>query len=140
MVMSGIYSRKLKSRALDALRIAENIDNHDIAMFLIEQATQLYVKAAYFELFGVKVRGHGIRELLGLLAKDLEAQGYSELARELRDFVADNRDVLIMLEEAYVESRYGESSYDINDVSTVLRVVKSLIMLLDGLVNRVKLG
>ncbi len=140
MVMSGIYSRKLKSRALDALRIAENIDNHDIAMFLIEQATQLYVKAAYFELFGVKVRGHGIRELLDLLAKDLEAQGYSELARELRDFVADNRDVLIMLEEAYVESRYGESSYDINDVSTVLRVVKSLIMLLDGLVNRVKLG
>ncbi|MGC9135896.1 HEPN domain-containing protein [Caldivirga sp.] len=72
-------------------------------MFLIEQAAQLYVKAIYFELFGVKIRGHGIRELLGLLAKDLEAQGYSELARELRDFAVDNRDVFIILEEAYRE-------------------------------------
>jgi hypothetical protein len=39
-----------------------------------------------------------------------------------------------------IESRYGESSYDINDVSTALRVVKNLITLLDGLVNYVKLG
>ncbi len=45
----------MRERALDAMRITESADNYDIAMFLIEQAAQLYVKAVYFELFGVKI-------------------------------------------------------------------------------------
>ncbi|WP_243677944.1 HEPN domain-containing protein [Vulcanisaeta distributa] len=95
---------KLKRRALNALRIAENTDDFDLAMFLIDQALQLYIKAIYFELFGSKVRGgHGIRELIGMLTKGLEYQGFNELVRELRDFVVSNRDILIMLEEAYTE-------------------------------------
>lgn len=77
-------------------------------MSLTEQAAQLYVKAAYFELFSVKIRGHGIRELLSLLARNLEVQGYGKLVRRLRSFVADNRDILIALEEAYIKSRYGD--------------------------------
>mgnify|MGYP001626202772 FL=1 len=138
--MSGIYSNRLRNRALNALRIAENIDDYDLAMFLIEQAVQLYVKAVYFELFGVKIRGHGIRELLGFLAKDLESQNYKELARRLRDFVTENRDVLITLEDAYIESRYGEISYDINDVSVALRTARDLITLLNDIIRNVKLG
>ncbi|WP_243674932.1 HEPN domain-containing protein [Vulcanisaeta distributa] len=55
--MSGLYVNKLKRRALNALRIAENTDDFDLAMFLIDQALQLYIKAVYFELFGSKVRG-----------------------------------------------------------------------------------
>ncbi len=56
--MSGLYVNKLKRRALDALRIAEGTDDFDLAMFLIDQAIQLYIKAVYFELFGSKIRGH----------------------------------------------------------------------------------
>ncbi|MGC8974373.1 MAG: hypothetical protein ACP5KY_09285 [Thermoproteus sp.] len=78
--------------------------------------------------------------MLGLFAKDLEAQGYEELAHELRSFTADNRDVLITLEESYIESRYGESSYDAGDVSAASRVVKDLNKATRSLVSRVKLG
>ncbi|ADN50743.1 HEPN domain-containing protein [Vulcanisaeta distributa] len=138
--MSGLYVSKLKRRALNALRIAENTDDFDLAMFLIDQALQLYIKAVYFELFGSKVRGHGIRELIGMLIKGLGSQGFSELVRELRDFVIYNRDILIMLEEAYTEGRYGEISYDIDDISKALNVAKELIRLLDRVVSNVKLG
>ena len=51
----------------------------------------------YFELFGSRVRGHGIRELIGMLAKGLRSQGFNKLAHELRSFVVNNRDVLMML-------------------------------------------
>ncbi|BDR91482.1 HEPN domain-containing protein [Vulcanisaeta souniana] len=138
--MSGLYVSKLKRRALNALRIAEGTDDFDLAMFLIEQAIQLYIKAVYFELLGSKVRGHGIRELIGVLTKGLGSQGFSELVRELRDFVVYNRDILIMLEEAYTEGRYGEISYDIDDISKALNVAKELIRLLDRVVSNVKLG
>lgn len=60
--------------------------------------------------------------------------------RELRDFVIYNRDILIMLEEAYTEGRYGEISYDIDDISKALNVAKELIRLLDRVVSNVKLG
>ncbi|GAB6946956.1 HEPN domain-containing protein [Vulcanisaeta sp. JCM 16161] len=138
--MSGIYVSKLKRRALNALHIAENIDDFDLAMFLIDQAIQLYVRAVYFELFGSRVRGHGIRELIGMLIKGLGSQGFNELARELMDFVSENRDILIMLKEAYTEDRYGEVSYDVNDVSNALNVAKELIKMLDKVVSNVKLG
>ncbi|AEA12993.1 hypothetical protein TUZN_1522 [Thermoproteus uzoniensis 768-20] len=44
--------------------------------------------------------------------------------------------MLIALEESYIESGYGESSYDAGDVFAASRVVKDLIKLL----SRVKLG
>ena len=53
------------------LRMAESTDDYDLAMFLIDQAVQLYVKAIYFELLGSRIRGHGIRELIGMLTKVL---------------------------------------------------------------------
>ena len=58
----------------------------------------------------------------------------------MRSFVVDNRDTLVMLEEAYTESRYGEISYDINDMSDALAIAEELIKLLDKIVNNVKLG
>ena len=67
--MSGAYVNKLRRRALNMLRTAEGTDDYDLAMFLIDQAIQLYMKAVYFEPFGSRVRGHGIRELISMLAK-----------------------------------------------------------------------
>ncbi len=110
---------------------------HDVAVFLAEQAAQLYAKAAYFQLFGEKRRGHGLRELLGALARDLEAQGYAEQARAVRQFVVEYRDVLVMLEDAYIDSRYGEASYDEGDVSKAVEAVEKLMELLEGVVRDV---
>ena len=58
----------------------------------------------------------------------------------MSSFVVNNRDVLVMLEETYTEGRYGEISYDINDVSNALATAKELIKLLDRIASSVKLG
>lgn len=58
----------------------------------------------------------------------------------IRDFVISNRDVLVMLEEAYIEARYGDVSYGIDDLSKAINVARELVKLLDGVVRSVKLG
>jgi len=42
-------------------------------------------------LFGDRVRGHSLRELLGILSRSLERHGYVELAGEIRSFVGEHR-------------------------------------------------
>ncbi len=56
-------------------------------MFFVEQDLQLYVKAVHYELFGIMLRGHRLRELLGALAKALEEHGYAQVAGKLVEFV-----------------------------------------------------
>ena len=138
--MSGEYVNKLKRRAMKLLRASEAIDDAGLAVFFVDQGIQLYVKAMYYEIFGVKIRGHGVRELLGLLSKELETHGFINEARLIRDFVTSNRDVLVMLEEAYIEARYGDVSYGIDDLSKAINVARELVKLLDEVVGSVKLG
>lgn len=138
--MSGEYVNKLKRRAMNLLRASEAIDDVDLAMFFVDQGIQLYVKAVHYEIFGVRIRGHGIRELLSLLSKELETHGFINEAQSIRSFVTSNRDVLVMLEEAYIEARYGDMSYGTDDLSKAINVARELVKLLDGVVRSVKLG
>jgi Uncharacterized conserved protein related to C-terminal domain of eukaryotic chaperone, SACSIN len=138
--LSGEYVNKLKRRAMNLLRASEAIDDVDLAMFFVDQGIQLYVKAVHYEIFGVRIRGHGIRELLSLLSKELETHGFINEAQSIRSFVTSNRDVLVMLEEAYIEARYGDMSYGTDDLSKAINVARELVKLLDGVVRSVKLG
>jgi HEPN domain-containing protein len=45
-----------------------------------------------------------------------------------------------MLEEAYIEARYGDVSYGIDDLSKAINVARELVKLLDEVVRSVKLG
>ncbi len=56
--MSGTYVNRLKRRVLNMLRTAEDVDDYDLAMFLIDQVIQLYVRAPYLKLFGSRIRSH----------------------------------------------------------------------------------
>ena len=58
----------------------------------------------------------------------------------IRDFVTSNRDVLVMLEEAYIEARYGDVGYGADDLSKAINVARELVKLLDEVVRSVKLG
>jgi len=138
--LSGEYVNKLKRRAMNLLRASEAIDDVDLAMFFVDQGIQLYVKAVHYEIFGVRIRGHGIRELLSLLSKELETHGFINEAQSIRSFVTSNRDVLVMLEEAYIEARYGDMSYGTDDLSKAINVARELVKLVDGVVRSVKLG
>lgn len=110
--MSGEHVARLRRRALAFLEEAEETSDPDLAMFFLEQAAQLYIKSVYYELFGAPLRGHGLRELLGVLARSLRAAGYEEEAELLVLFAADERSVLAELEYAYTAARYGDTEYD----------------------------
>lgn len=138
--MSGEYVGLLKRRASSFLGEARKIRDPDLAVFLTEQAIQLYVKAVLYELFGERVRGHALRELLGLVARLLDDAGYSGEAGRIRGFVADNGSLLIEAEEAYMMSRYGERSYTLRDTERLIDLAERLIKLLEEVVRSVKMG
>ncbi len=105
MDLSGEYAARLKKRAENFIREAEEAFDPNLAMFFVEQSLQLYVKAVYYELFGEKIRGHSIRSLLGFLSKSLEDNGFRELSERVGSFISMFREELILAEEAYTESR-----------------------------------
>lgn len=138
--LSGEYVAKLKRRALSFLKEAEEADDKDLAAFFAEQAMQLYLKAVFYEIFGDRARGHGLRELLGAFSKFLERSGYQEASERVKEFVGEFRDKLILAEDAYTGARYGDLSYDQRDVDELIEVARSLISLLDWVTRIVKLG
>jgi len=138
--VSGEFVNKLKIRARVFLSEAEHVSNNDLAMFFIEQAIQLYIKAIYYELFGDLLRTHKLREMLGLLAKSLEIHEFNQLAEKLFNFVDENRRLLARIEEAYTMGRYGDVEYTRDDVEKALSLAKELIKLLEEISRCVKLG
>jgi len=138
--VSGVHVARLKRRARAFLAEAEEASDPDLAMFFLEQAAQLYIKSVYYELFGAPLRGHGLRELLGILSKALSDAGYDAEADTVMEYVAKRRRILAVLELAYTAARYGDTDYDWNNVRAALEAVKELIGLLDRVAGRVKLG
>ena len=138
--VSGEYVQLLKRRAMDFLDEARDARNPDLAVFFAEQAMQLFIKAILYELFGERVRGHGLRELLGLLARLLEDAGYRSEADKIRVFVAEHRGLLIEAEEAYTLARYGEVGYRESDARRIIELAEELIRVLEEVANRVKMG
>jgi len=138
--MSGLYAEKLRRRAESFLSVAEKVSDPDLAMFMVEQGLQLYIKSIYFELFGSVIRGHRVRELLSALARALDEQGFRGYAERVVRFVDEYRRTLIDLEEAYTEARYGGTSYTQQDVARSLEVAKKLVGLLEEVRRSVKLG
>ncbi len=138
--MSGSYAEVLWRRARAFLEAAGLVEDPDLAAFLAEQAMQLAVKAAIYELFGERVRGHGIRELLSILARRLEEAGYRREADTVREFVAEHRGLLVEAEEAYILARYGEHGYDRGVAGRLVELAERLVSMLRGVVDAAKLG
>jgi len=138
--LSGELVARLKSRAKSFLEEAEEASNPDLAVFFVEQAMQLYAKAVLYELFAEQYKGHGLRELLGLLAMRLREAGYGGLAERISSFVGEERAALIEAEEAYILSRYGSIQYTREDALALNRLARRLIKLLDEVVDFVKMG
>jgi len=138
--VSGEYVERLKRRARAFLSEAEEARDPDLAVFFAEQSMQLYVKAVCYELFGVAPRGRRLRELVGLLARSLAAHGYVEQADRLARFVDRNRRLLILAEEAYAASRYGDVDYTPQDALQLARLARALMGVLEEARRGVELG
>lgn len=138
--MSGESVARLKRRARAFLSEAEEARDADLAVFFAEQAMQLCIKAIYFDIFGGGLRGHGLRELLGVLVRALEAHGYDVHAGKLLDFIDKHRRQLMLVEEAYIMSRYGDVEYSREDAVNSVSLARELTELLEGVSRSVKLG
>jgi len=141
--MSGELVEKLMHRAQVFLREARRLLSegvYDLACFSAEQAAQLYVKAVILKLFGETQRTHGVRELLGYLARKLAEHGYRDASTLISDFVREHRALLSMLEDAYIDARYGSTTFSRDDAERAINVVDALIKVLDQVIKLVWMG
>ncbi|AEM38334.1 HEPN domain protein [Pyrolobus fumarii 1A] len=136
---SGERVELLKDRARFFLSLARELlerGRYDIAAFCAEQAMQLRVKASLLRLSGEMPRIHGLRELLGILARVLEELGCRSLAGEVRRYTREYRDQLIDAEDAYTSARYGVFTLGAREVADVILAAKRLFELLEEVERR----
>jgi HEPN domain-containing protein len=96
----------------------ENND-YDMAMFHLEQAFQLTIKAKLLDSKGYFERTHSLRKLLSDLAD-----------KKISEFIQKNRVVLRNLERAYITSRYYFEEFFKEEVEEAFRVLGNLRELL----------
>ena len=131
--MSGELVEKLKRRALVFLREAKRLlsdGEYGLACFNADQSLQLYLKAVILRLFGEMPRVHGVRELAGFLVRSFREAGYVGEADLLEDFVRERRYVLSVLEDAYIDARYGLRDFSREEAEESYRAAENLIELL----------
>jgi len=95
----------------------------DLAMFHLEQAAQLFIKAKLLELMGYYRRSHLLRELLSDLSKVWKGTEISEFTKKYRRELRD-------MERAYVSARYVYEEFFREEVERALKAVKELEVLL----------
>jgi len=138
--LSGERVNAMKERAGVFLELASELADRgrlDIASFSVQQACQLRVKASLLRLTGEMPRIHSIRELLGILAKRMEEIGHRDEAEKITGFVRESRGVLVDIEAAYTESRYGLAVVTESVVREMLRAADRLFRLLEEVENSV---
>ena len=113
-----VFLRRARVFENDARNNFKNGD-FDIAMFHLEQAAQLMVKAKLLDLKGSFQRTHSLRRLLSELS---DLTGSDELKR----FIDMNKRVLRDLERAYISSRYIYDEFFEEEVKEAFRVVNEL--------------
>lgn len=138
--LSGEYSVLLKKRALSALKWAErafNEGDYDVAAREAEYAVQLYIKSLIYRVLGEEVRGHNLRELLGILVSSLIEENFRKEAEELIDYIRKHRRELAELSEAHTRATYGLIEYNRDGALILLRIARNVINMLRNLEARV---
>jgi len=115
--VEALSTKSEKFINLAAICIEQGI--YDLACFNAQQATQLLLKAMTLKKLGYIPRTHSIRELMGALAKQLNAQGLSE-------YVNTRRLELTVLEDAYISSRYFVKEFTREDAEECIRVAREV--------------
>jgi len=101
---------------------------YDLACFNAQQGTQLLLKALTLKKLGYIPRIHSIRELLGTLAKQLNVQKLSE-------YVETHRPELIVLEDAYISSRYFVKEFTEDEAEECVRIAREVVKLAQGTIG-----
>jgi len=97
---------------------------YDVACFEADQTAQLFLKAYVLKLSGLLPRTHSIRTLLGHLASVPKVD-----RKTMIKFASEHRSDLIMLEDAYLRSRYSGEAYKRQDAKKCVEVAEKVIEL-----------
>jgi len=116
---------------LEEARDAYAKQRYDLAVFLAEQALQLYLKAQLFRILGDYPRMCSVRQLLVMLSKALEG----DAEEEVREFIRRERPRLSELEDVYIVSRYGLRIYTREDAEDILSTVEKVVAFVEKLLR-----
>jgi len=123
------YMEILKKRAKAFLEIAEHDYSrgyYDLVLFHVEQFLQLYLKYLLYRRIGDFPKTH----LLIRLFKDVLKVYDNE---DLKRFYEENLEILYLLEEAYISSRYIPREYDEEIDRRILDFSKKALEVLEWL-------
>jgi HEPN domain-containing protein len=101
---------------------------YDLACFNAQQGIQLLLKGFTLKKLGYIPCTHSIRELMGALAKQLNAQ-------ELSKYVKSHRLELTALEDAYISSRYFVKEFAEEDAEDCIRIAKEVAEVVHGTIK-----
>ncbi len=116
--------RRAEGFVKDAIEDTKRGD-YDLAMFHIEQACQLILKAKLLDLTGFFEKTHSLRKLIRDLAEIFKSD-------ELNTFLEENWTTLRNLEFAYISSRYFPEEFRRDEVEEALKMFEKLRRLLWG--------
>jgi len=113
-----LYLKRAEKFERDA-RFDFDHGDYDLAMFHIEQACQLLIKAKLLHLKGYFERTHSLRKLLFDLAEFYKRDA-------ILKFVEENKVALRNLERAYITSRYYFEEFFREEVEEAFEVLRKL--------------
>ena len=113
-----LYLKRAEKFRKNAWFNFENKD-YDLAMFHIEQAMQLMIKAKMLDLKGYFERTHSLRKLLEDLKK-------IEKSKKLEEFLKNYKKELRDLERAYITSRYYFEEFFREEVERAFKALDEL--------------
>jgi len=130
--VSDVYGGILKKRALGFLENAKDNfkrEEYDLVLFHVEQFLQLYLKYLLYKKVGVYPKTHSPTYLLKEIMK-IHNNG------ELKRFYEKHLEMLNLLEDAYITSRYLPREYNRELAERVLEFIKKALEVLEWIERR----
>ena len=118
--------KNLLKRSRDFLETAEyqiNRDFHALAVFSLEQALQLFLKAKLLAEGADYPRIHSVRTLLRMLSKLVPKNKKSTIENILENYLLE----LGLLEDAYITSRYAMREFTQQETEKLIKAVKEIM-------------
>ena len=102
---------------------------YDLAVFSLEQALQLYLKACLLKLGVDYPRTHSARKILEIIYR---LTGSEDIKRLLVEYAIE----LGVLEDAYITSRYIAREYSEEEAKRLYQVVREVMSIVGGATGR----
>jgi len=127
--MGNERSQFLKRRAIGFLENAKSDysrEYYDLVLFHVEQFVQLYSKYLLYRKIGDYPKTNSLTRLIRYLIKVYENC-------KLREFYENNLEMIYLLEEAYISSRYIPREYDKEIAKRALDFAEKVLEVLECL-------